>query len=227
LSMEARTAAIGAITSHLIHGLKSPLQGIRQFVTTQSSGEGNESGDMVWQDAAETTERMQNLINEVMEVLQDRGSEFSYEITGSEICSLVDERVCHYAEAKVVTLEMVKNGAISDVQIPNNRANLVILILVNLLRNAIDASSEGMIVKLCISSEKKGELFFEVIDQGGGLPKHVVEHLFQPVSSSKRDGSGVGLSLCQELARHLKGDLELAKTGSGGTVFRLSISLLA
>tara|TARA_Y100000588_G_C14254040_1_gene924670 strand:- start:362 stop:1780 length:1419 start_codon:yes stop_codon:yes gene_type:complete len=226
LSMESRTAAIGAITSHLIHGLKSPLQGIRQFVTAYSNGEGNGSDDAVWQDAAETTEQMQKLINEVMEVLQDRGSEYTYDLNAREVGTLVDERVFHYAETKGIVLKLEESGPCDSIQLPNDRANLIVLILVNLVRNAIDASHQGTTVKLCIHSEKLGNLRFEVLDKGEGLPDHVVENLFKPVMSSKQDGSGIGLSLCQELARHLDGQLELADTGPQGTIFRLKITTI-
>jgi len=226
LSMEARTAAIGAITSHLIHGLKGPLQGIRQFVTAHSSDEGNRSGEDTWRDAADTTERMQGLINEVIEVLQDRKGEFSYDITCSEIGNLVEERVSHYAKKNGVSLRTELQEGASHFQLTNDRANLVILILVNLIRNAMDASQSGGTVALKISPEIEGEITFLVVDQGEGLPTAVAENIFQPVTSTKADGSGVGLSLCQELARHLQGDLTLASTGPDGTVFKLSISKL-
>ncbi len=222
LSMEARTAAIGAITSHLIHGLKSPLQGIRQFVTAQGQDEKENYAETVWQDAAETTERMQNLINEVIEVLQDRGGEFSYKISCSEIASLVEERVKHHAQTSGVSLKIEDSvGEVST--LPNDRANLVVLILVNLLRNAIDASSRGESVVLHIESVGQ-RLEFLVIDHGAGLSDDIAERIFQPIVSSKVDGSGVGLSLCQELSRHLDGELTLEKTGPQGTVFKLTLT---
>ncbi|MCB1121395.1 MAG: HAMP domain-containing histidine kinase, partial [Verrucomicrobiae bacterium] len=224
LSMEARTAAIGAITSHLIHGLKGPLQGIRQFVSAHSSDTDKTTGEDVWLDAANTTERMQGLINEVMEVLQDRSSEFTYDITGSEIGQLVEERVLAYAEKKRVSLKIEEEGAVDQFPVTNDRGSLIILILVNLLRNAIDASPAGSVVGVRICAESKKRLVFFVTDKGDGLPKTVLEHLFQPVRSTKADGSGVGLSLCQELSRHLRGELELAQTGPQGTVFKLSIT---
>lgn len=225
LSMEARTAAIGAITSHLIHGLKSPLQGIRQFVTAQSNGEDADGGELVWQDAADTTERMQNLINEVIEVLQDRGGDFSYEVSLEELSALTKDRVMGYADRKSV--RFVVQGAVEgDLMISNDRANLIVLILVNLIRNAIDASENEQEVNLKIILEKNDRLTFQVADQGPGMPEAVRENLFQPVASGKVGGSGVGLSLCQELSRHLGGDLELAKTGPDGTVFELSISII-
>ena len=226
LSMEARTAAIGAITSHLIHGLKSPLQGIRQIVSTQTHGGEDATPDLDWQDAAESTEYMQKMINEVVEVLQDRGGDFAYEITAAEIASLVDERVLPYAEKRGVVLKVGQSGACEQVTVSNERANLIVLILVNLVRNAIDASTEKDRVRLEISFSKPSRLVFDVVDEGEGLPDSVVENLFQPVSTRKQGGSGIGLALSQELARHLDGELKLSKTGPDGTVFQLTISKL-
>jgi len=166
---------------------------------------------------------MQNLINEVMEVLQDRGSDFSYELSLEEVADLTKQRVISYADRNAVELNITAPSQ-TDHMISNDRANLIVLILVNLIRNAIDASSDGLSVLLSISKQNS-HFVFQVTDQGEGLPDSVKDNLFQPVASSKVGGSGVGLSLCQELSRHLGGDLKLAKTGPNGTVFELTISI--
>lgn len=59
-----------------------------------------------------------------------------------------------------------------------------------------------------------------VRDAGPGVPKRVREHLFEPFgASSRRGGSGLGLSICRELARANGGDVWLEDTGDAGTVF--------
>jgi len=224
LGIEARTAAIGAITSHLIHGLKSPLQGIRQFVSARPQNTGSDPDDSIWQDAAETTERMQKLINEVIDVLKDRSGEFNYELSVAEVESLVEERLSDYTLKNEVRLVVEGPADLDEISLSNDRANLIILILVNLIRNAIDASKKNEIVWLKIMRSESEILTFEVVDGGLGLPERVLENLFQPVISSKQNGSGIGLSLCRELARHLDGKLELVKTGPDGTTFRLNVS---
>ena len=142
-----------------------------------------------------------------------------------ELSALTKDRVMSYADRKSVRFS-VRGAEGVEVMISNDRANLIVLILVNLIRNAVDASGNEQEVTLKIISEQKGRLTFQVADQGPGMPEAVRENLFQPVASGKVGGSGVGLSLCQELSRHLGGDLELAKTGPDGTVFELSISII-
>jgi len=66
LALVAKTSAVGAVASHLIHGLKNPLAGLRQHVST--GGTGLEEED--WKEAERAALRMQSLINEVVEVLR-------------------------------------------------------------------------------------------------------------------------------------------------------------
>lgn len=68
----------------------------------------------------------------------------------------------------------------------------------------------------------------EVSDNGPGVPAMVVSKLFQPFSGSgSRDGAGLGLAIARELARGMKGDLELASNSNAGAVFRLRIPAAA
>ncbi len=98
------------------------------------------------------------------------------------------------------------------------------LSIVNLLANAIEATQlKG---KIRLSVRKKGNMGeLEVADEGPGLSEHAKAHLFQPCSSSKATGSGLGLSLSRQIARLCDGDLELVSTSSRGTVFELSLPL--
>ncbi|RYG30775.1 MAG: ATP-binding protein [Burkholderiales bacterium] len=64
----------------------------------------------------------------------------------------------------------------------------------------------------------------EVADNGPGVPAMVVNKLFQPFSGSgSRDGAGLGLAIARELARGMKGELELARNSDAGAVFRLRV----
>src|SRR5204863_6930707 len=69
LALAAKTSAVGAVTSHLIHGLKNPLSGLQSFMSGRSLGSVTD-GDPDWQAAVSTTRRMQTLINETVRVLR-------------------------------------------------------------------------------------------------------------------------------------------------------------
>ena len=68
----------------------------------------------------------------------------------------------------------------------------------------------------------------EIVDNGPGIPANIVNRLFQPFAgSATRGGAGLGLAIARELARGMKGELELASNETGGAVFQLRIPAAA
>ena len=92
LTLVAKTSALGAVTSHLIHGLKSPLAGLRHFVTRAESGAAAE-GSSDWQAAMASTHRMQALIGQIVNVLREEETGTQYELALAELVEIVAGRV--------------------------------------------------------------------------------------------------------------------------------------
>src|SRR5207248_1948965 len=84
LALAAKTSAVGAVTAHLIHGLKNPLAGLQNFVASRLEN-GRSAEDSDWQEAVDTTQRMQNLIGRVVHVLEEQQAAAEYEITLQEL----------------------------------------------------------------------------------------------------------------------------------------------
>jgi signal transduction histidine kinase len=219
LALAARTNAVGAVASHLIHGLKNPLATL-QLLVEQNRALGGQSD---WQDAAASTQRMQSLINEVMGILSDQRADVHYEITLTELGEMVRDRVGPLARAAGVALGVTFDGTAT---LSNRDANLIGLILANLAQNAIEATPTGKAVRLETRPTEEG-LEFTVADQGPGFPPELREKLFKPCSSSKPGGGGIGLAICRQLAAQIGAGLELKSSTPGGCVFSLSLAKTA
>ncbi|WP_421792817.1 sensor histidine kinase [Hyphobacterium sp.] len=99
-------------------------------------------------------------------------------------------------------------------------------IFLNLFRNALQAmTAAGGMVRLAVSAEPAdGFVSIQVADAGPGLPAKAQENLFQPfTSSTRREGTGLGLTTARELARAHGGDVVLVRTGEDGTVFAVTL----
>jgi signal transduction histidine kinase len=218
LALAARTAALGAITSHLVHGLRSPLAGLQNLV---ASGAGDRAAPAPedWAQAAASMRRMQNLINEVLQVLREHQVGDQYQVSFEELGQLVSARVAAVILGTGVRLEVrCRATGLLD----NRAANLVMLILATLLENALQASPPGRRVELEIQ-EQDGQAVCRVRDEGTGIATSVRSNLFNPVVSTKEGGSGLGLAIARQLAQHLGARLELTETGKTGSVFELAI----
>ena len=216
LAMVAKTSAIGAVASHLIHGLNNPLAGIREHL--RSNGEDLEQDD--WADARKATSRMQAMINEVVDVLKNEDFDEMETLSGEGIAQYLRNKFELKAQEKELDF-----GVRSEARIllSARDANIAKLILSNLLDNAIEAVSEGGEVETRIASLNE-EVVFTIIDTGPGFSEIAKSNLFSPIQSSKTAGAGIGLAISQQLARHLGATLELTRSSSSGSEIQLTLS---
>lgn len=215
LTLSAKASAVGAVTAHLVHGLKNPLAGLQDFVSNLEAGvTAPERAD-----AAATARRMKAMIDDVVRVLRDEQGLTAFAVSASDVLAHVRQRLGGPARELGIHLD----GA-SDVPDPlsNRCANLAALVLENLGTNALQALRPGGHLRLQARSEP-GAVVFEVRDDGPGLPASIREHLFEPGLSTKSGGTGLGLALSHHLARSIDGDLSLVESNGPGTTFALRV----
>ena len=103
----------------------------------------------------------------------------------------------------------------------NREANLISLVLYNLVQNAIQATPSEKRVTLRISAGS-GNIVCEVQDEGPGISEAQRAQLFKPCRSTKEGGSGIGLAISQQLAKCIGAKLELTETAPTGSRFLLT-----
>lgn len=222
LALAAKTSAVGAVAAHLIHALKNPLFGIQMFVSCAQSDK-IKPNETHWQAAANSAQRMQKMIADIVRILREDAGTTAYEVTIEELIQILQGKVATTAGDTGVKFEAV---AEAEGVLPNREANLVALALTNLIQNAMQACKEGTVVRLRIY-ETDEAFAFEVKDQGPGLPEHVKKQLFSPTASGKSGGTGIGLAITKQLVSHMGGTAELVETGPQGTTFRLTLPTAA
>ena len=91
-------------------------------------------------------------------------------------------------------------------------------VLINLLKNAHESGSENSDVVLELKQDHKGT-FLLIKDRGEGMSENVLVNALLPFYSTKKTGSGIGLSLCREIIEAHNGKISIAnRTGKGLTV---------
>lgn len=103
-------------------------------------------------------------------------------------------------------------------------ADLLTQALMNVIRNSLDAVSGKESPKIDVSfSVSEGIPFVTVTDNGPGLPESVKSNLFQPFFTTKKDGSGIGLSLSRQICRMHGGDLSIVSNPCRGTAVTIRL----
>lgn len=99
---------------------------------------------------------------------------------------------------------------------------LIEQVLINLLKNAIEALSETEHPRLeLIGRYDETSVLIEVVDNGPGIIKEALEHIFVPFYTTKRTGSGIGLSLSRQIMQMHNGSLNVESEPDVKTVFTL------
>lgn len=101
--------------------------------------------------------------------------------------------------------------------------NLLEQVLINLLVNAIEAVKEKPEPKIILSAhiQPDNKVVIKVVDNGVGIPKELTDKIFIPFFSTRKSGSGIGLSLCKQIMLLHKGNIQVQSIAGEGTSFLL------
>jgi two-component system sensor kinase FixL len=227
LAHVGRVSEMGTLASSLAHELNQPLTAVANYCeAARDLLDGPieaETLDMVREamnEAAAQTTRAGQIVRRLRDFMSHGESERRLE----SLPKLV-------AEANALALVGSREYGI-DVQVeldPN--AGLVMVdriqiqqVLVNLIRNAIDAMVDTPQRFLAIRSHASGELVrVTVEDTGSGIGDDVAAQLFQPFVTSKQTGMGIGLSICRTIVEAHGGRIWFEPGARGGTAFHFTL----
>lgn len=129
---------------------------------------------------------------------------------------------------------MGKNAALNGIEIESDVTpinltihadeKLIEQVLINLLKNAIEACHEKSIFKIKINSyEEMGDVKIVISDNGSGISSEVIDNIFVPFFTTKKEGSGIGLSLSKQILRKHGGNLEVVSEENRGATFTITL----
>ncbi|MCC5806614.1 MAG: sensor histidine kinase [Opitutales bacterium] len=214
LLLAAKASALGALSANLVHGLKNPVAGIERYLENVPGAA----------DAREAVRRVRAILDNTTHMLRGEGRGGNgLSFTVEEILEEARAKVAAGARGEALRMDPAGHGGAG---IPAREANLILLILVNLIENAFEAAGPGAEVDLSVRRDDGG-FVFSVRDNGPGIPAAVRERLFEATASTKAGGTGLGLAISRQLARQMEGDLELADSSSAGSEFSLKLSVAA
>jgi two-component system nitrogen regulation sensor histidine kinase NtrY len=104
--------------------------------------------------------------------------------------------------------------------------NLLEQVLINLLVNAIEAVKDQPEPMISLSAEvlTNNKTVLKISDNGIGMSAELMEKIFIPFFSTRKTGSGIGLSLCKQIMLMHKGNIQVQSTEGKGTVFILQVN---
>lgn len=218
---DKRLASIGRLASGVAHEVNNPLTYV--VANLELASESVESQAPVDEELALSITEAQDGARRVAAIVQDLHALARLAPTELSSVALSDSLRAalrmvrgQSPEVKLQVEEAIKPQVYAD-------EGKLTQVLVNLLRNAIQAAPRGRVV-LRTKAEASGTVSVEVADDGAGLPPPLLENLSQPFFTTKGDrGMGLGLAVSCELMQSMGGSLEAAPNLPRGTIMRLRL----
>ncbi len=122
-------------------------------------------------------------------------------------------------EKKNIEMDIVLKDPALTVEVD---PSLIEQVLINLVINAKEALKDSDAAMIILSAAaNNNKVVIKVTDNGSGIPKDVLENIFIPFFSTKKTGSGIGLSLCKQIMMLHKGNINVHSVPGEGTAFTL------
>lgn len=127
---------------------------------------------------------------------------------------------------KELTLRCIRLTWVVDKAVPELRTDRVRLrhAIQNILLNAVQAVNDHGEIQIAVAAEGGG-VAVTITDSGPGIPETDRWRIFEPLYTTKPDGTGLGLPVARDVLQALGGSLTLARATGGATAFRMTVPL--
>ncbi len=212
-----RLALIGQMTATLAHEIRNALGSIKGY--TQWVDEKVEEEDprkKALGIVLRGTERVESLVNDLLLFSREE----SYSVEPVDPIPLLKETVAAEASGWAGEVEVETAPAMHALADPDKLRR----ILLNGVRNAIQAMGERGVLKVTAQSEGH-RLVIRIEDTGPGIPASELPRLFTPFHTTKTDGTGLGLAYSKKVIEGMKGGIELSNREEGGAVLTIHLPM--
>jgi PAS domain S-box-containing protein len=230
LQLVSRLITVGEMASTLAHELNQPLASIVNFnmgcVRRIRSGSWN-APDLLGalEQASAQAERAGQIIQRIRDMVAKREPTR----TALDVNAVIREL------AHLVEMDAAKKGVrvVLDLapRLPPVRADRVMIeqVILNLVKNAVEAmeQSDPEQRQVTVRSSLNGGEAVEIAlsDRGIGVPQELCDGQFTPFFTTKRDGMGLGLSICRSIVEFHDGRLTADRNPHGGSTFRFTLPM--
>jgi two-component system sensor histidine kinase FlrB len=216
---ENRLAAMGRMAAGIAHQFRTPLATALLYASHLCDGEINADT------AKEFAERLRKQLLDLEKLSQDMLRFISNKPNKTVLVNAT--QIIEDAQASIQFLFEAKQVSLSVTTTDINQGNLLVEpkaisnAIVAILENALAVSKANETVSLTANSDQQ-MLMITISDQGPGIPKEILNSLFEPFATTSANGTGLGLSIAKNTIETHRGSIS-AESTKDGAVFKIKL----
>lgn len=223
----SRLSEMGQMASALAHEVNQPITAAQTFL----QGGKRALEKTAFPDKEKITDIMEKTVRqleraaEIVRGIRLFGKKSDVEFQAHNLTKVIEEASAVAligAKQRGVKTQLQLNKNLPLVHIDKIQIQQVIL---NLMRNAIEAMEDSERRELNVETEREqdGKVMVRIVDTGPGLAPEVLERLFEPFVTTKKEGMGIGLSICRSIIESHGGKLDYTPNPAGGAMFCFTV----
>lgn len=220
----ATLATVGELTSSVVHEMRNPLSSVKMNLQSLvASLESEEENRELLEIAFTQVNRLEHMLDELLQY--GRPLELSLdEVEIGQLLESVVHTLQQCEEADGIRIVIVDDLGPSPILLDEEHFQRV---LINLVKNAIEASSVGGEVEIAITRLPAGRDWIRVTvsDKGSGVREAHLDKLFKPFFTTKSNGIGLGLANVKKIVSLHGGKVYAKSRSGGGTDFTVELPL--
>ena len=221
LERSQKLSLVGQIAAGMAHEIKNPLASIKGAVEilcdeTTSPNDRQEFKAIVLKEV----KRINSSVTDFLEFARPSEAKM-IELNLADIVRSSLKQVQPQAKKSNITIV----SHVEDPVMVNGDEEKIHQVLLNLLLNAVDASSEASTVTVRLTHDTNRALI-AIEDTGAGISEEQLSRIFEPFFTTKSSGTGLGLAIARNIIDKHQGSISLRNRSHGGAVAEISLPLL-
>jgi signal transduction histidine kinase len=211
LRQKEKLAVIGQMAAAIGHEIRNPLSSLRGF--TQLQQERYPNTNDFYPIMIQEIDRINSIVNDLMYLGKPRSIQFE-KASIEEIIAYTLSITQQQAEGHQVTVETLIAGPLPPIDCDEKQLKQV---FINLIKNAIESMPEGGMVKISVKVLEKNKMSVSILDEGDGIADEDILNLGEPFFTTKKDGTGLGLMVTNQIISEHKGEVTFKSNLEKGT----------
>jgi signal transduction histidine kinase len=211
LREKEKLAVIGQMAAAVGHEIRNPLSSLKGF--TQLQHEKYPNTNDFYPIMIEEIDRIDSIVSDLMYIGKPKAINFG-KASIIDIITYTISITKQQAEKQGVTVETNIEKSLMPIDCDEKRLKQV---FINLIKNAIEAMPEGGKIKIHIMNSNENKISISIEDEGCGISTEVITNLGEPFNSTKKDGTGLGLMVTNQIIKDHNGELKIESILGKGT----------
>jgi PAS domain S-box-containing protein len=209
----------GELAASIAHEIRNPITTVKGFLQLLQTGTTEKWN--YYSLMSSEIDRIELILSELLMLAKPQVSHFQQK----NVPLLIQDVVSLLIPQANMNNVLIITEFDSDEVMINCEENQLKQAFINFIKNAIDSMPQGGKVVIQMESSDKVELLIRIIDQGYGIPEHILPKLGQPFYTTKEKGTGLGLMVSKKIIENHQGSIAIYSKENIGTTIEVKIPL--